>query len=182
LAQSGSRKKRKSRQVRALSVSTPDEAPPSHGRSAMARGYARSRQRDDEARAALTPLAPGERPTAVTVGAFAALALAIANMVALIARYDPGEPNKTAGTFVVTGILLLVAWGMWRARYWAVLGMQTLLALTIVGAAVGSLTALNANAVILIVAILVPSTTLFWFLIKAMARLQMPTRPAQPPR
>ncbi len=54
--------------------------------------------------------------------------------------------------------------------------MQTLLALTIVGAAVGSLTALNANAVILIVALLVPASVLFWFLIKAMARIQMPTR------
>jgi hypothetical protein len=180
LAQGGSRKRRKSRSAHPVSVSAPADAPP---RSAMARGYARSRQRDDEARAALRPLAPGERPTAVTVGAFAALGLAIANVVALIVRYDAAQPDKTVGTAVVTGVLLLVAWGMWRARYWAVLGMQTLLALTIVGAALGSLTALNANAVVLIVAILIPATTLFWFLVKAMARIQMPTRPdRQQPR
>ena len=145
----------------------------------LSRGYERSRRRDDEVRASLEPLEPGQRPLAVTVGAIAALGLAIANLVALIARYDPQEPNKTAGTVVATGVLLLVAWGMWKARYWAVLGMQALLALTIIGASVGSLTAMNANAVILIVAILLPSVTLFWFLIKAMARIQMPARPGQ---
>lgn len=148
----------------------------------MSRGYARSRAKDDEARAKLEPLAPGERPTAVTVGALAALGLAVANLIAMVARYDPDEPGKTLGTALVTGVLLLIAYGMWKAKYWAVLGMQTLLALTIVGAAVGSLTALNANAVILIVAILFPSVTLFWFLVKAMARIQMPTRPGEQPR
>jgi hypothetical protein len=148
----------------------------------MTRGYARARAKDDEARARLEPLAPGERPTAVTVGALVAVALAIANVVAMIAGYDPDEPGKTAGTTIVTGVLVLIAVGMWRAKYWAVLGMQTLLALTIVGAAVGSLTALNANAVILVVAILVPSCILFWFLVKAMARIQMPARPGERPR
>jgi len=175
LAQGGSRhrKRRRSEHARTVAVSTPEQQP------AMTRGYARSRQKDDEARAKLEPLEPGERPTAVTIGAFVAGALAAANVVAMIARYDPDEPGKTTGTMLVTGILLLIAWGMWKSKYWAVLGMQTLLALTIVGAAVGSLTALNANAVILIVALLVPSATLFWFLIKAMARIQMPQRPGQ---
>ena len=147
----------------------------------MGRGYARSRAKDDEARARLEPLAPGERPTAVTVGALVAVALATANVVAMIARYDPDEARKTAGTLLVTAGLVVIAVGMWRAKYWAVLGMQSLLALTIVAAAVGSLTALNANAVILVVAILVPSCTLFWFLVKAMARIQMPARPGKRP-
>ena len=106
---------------------------------------------------------------------------AIANVVAMIARYDPDEARKTAGTLLVTAGLVVIAVGMWRAKYWAVLGMQSLLALTIVAAAVGSLTALNANAVILVVAILVPSCTLFWFLVKAMARIQMPARPGKRP-
>ena len=38
----------------------------------MARGYARSRARADDVRAALEPLAPGERPLAVTVAAIVA--------------------------------------------------------------------------------------------------------------
>jgi hypothetical protein len=66
---------------------------------------------------------------------------------------------------------------MWRARYWAVLGMQTLLGLTIVASALALLTAVNVWAVILVTLILLCSGTLFWFLIKAMARIQMPERP-----
>jgi hypothetical protein len=76
-----------------------------------------------------------------------------------------------------TVILLVVAAGMWRARYWAVLGMQTLLALAMVGSALAVVGAGNAGAIVLVIAILVSAGTLFWFLIKAMARIQMPERP-----
>ncbi|MEX1141260.1 MAG: hypothetical protein WD993_06880 [Thermoleophilaceae bacterium] len=143
----------------------------------MARGYGRSRARDEAARAALTPLAPGERPTAVTVGAVVAAVAAIANLVALVAGYDPDETQKTLMTAFGTGLLALVAVGMWRARYWAVLGMQTLLAITIVIASLSMLTAVNVAAAVLIVAIIGAAGTLFWFLVKAMARIQMPDRP-----
>jgi multisubunit Na+/H+ antiporter MnhC subunit len=70
-----------------------------------------------------------------------------------------------------------VAVGMWRARYWAVLGMQTLLALAIVISSLWLLTANNLAAVVLALAVLSLSGTLFWFLVKAMARIQMPQRP-----
>ena len=71
-----------------------------------------------------------------------------------------------------------MAWGMWQARYWAVLGMQTLLALTIVVASLGLITATHLwAAVLLVLIILLASGTLFWFLVKAMARIQMPERP-----
>jgi hypothetical protein len=143
------------------------------------RGYERSRQRDEEARAALKPLRPGERPTAVTVGAIAAGVLCVANVVAAIAGYDYGsEGNKLAGSVLSAVILGVVAVGMWRARYWAVLGMQTLLGLTIVGLALSFLRAANAWAFVLVTVLLAASGTLFWFLVKAMARIQMP----EPPR
>jgi hypothetical protein len=73
-------------------------------------------------------------------------------------------------------IMLVAAVGMWRARYWAVLGMQALLGLLIVFVAVAGLTAENVLAVVVVLAIIVPAGTLFWFLVKAMARIQMPTR------
>jgi hypothetical protein len=146
---------------------------------ATPRGYERSRQRDEAARAALKPLRPGERPTAVTVGAIAAAIFCVANVVAAIAGYDYGsEGNKLAGSLISAAILGVVAVGMWRARYWAVLGMQTLLGLTIVGMALALLQAENAWAFILVTTLLLASGTLFWFLVKAMARIQMP----QPPR
>jgi cation transport ATPase len=171
-----SRKRRKRRK--------PQARPPAAQASAPAepRGYERSRARDEAARAALRPLRPGERPTAVTVGAIAASGLALANLIAAVLGYSPGQDSaspgsKLAGTLAATALLVVVAYGMWRTRYWAVLGMQTLLGLTIVASALALLTAVNVWAVILVTLILLSSGTLFWFLIKAMARIQMPERP-----
>jgi cation transport ATPase len=174
------RKSRKRRKPAARRSSRP--AAPTSPASAEPRGYERSRARDEEARAALRPLRPGERPTAVTVGAIAATALALANLLALVFGYNSGEDTlspgtEITGTLLVTGVLAILAYGMWRARYWAVLGLQTLLALTMIAAALALLTAVNLWAVVLVLLILVSSGTLFWFLIKAMARIQMPERP-----
>jgi cation transport ATPase len=146
-------------------------------------GYARSRARDEEARAALKPLRPGERPTAVTVGAIFATVMALANLIALAFGYNAAEDtlspgSKLTGSILATAILALMAWGMWRARYWAVLGMQTLLALTLVVCALGLVTASSLWALALLVIMISAASTLFWFLVKAMARIQMPERPS----
>jgi hypothetical protein len=130
----------------------------------------------------LKPLRPGQRPTAVTIGAIAAAALALANLVALVFGYNSGEDtlspgSDVTGSMIATALLVVVAYGMWRARYWAVLGMQTLLALTIVVSALALIQAVNWWAFVLVTIILVASSALFWFLIKAMARIQMPQRP-----
>ena len=70
----------------------------------------------------------------------------------------------------------VMAWGMWRARYWAVLGFQMLLVLPDLRrrrsawcwpatAAPG-----RRHALVLRVGL----GTLFYFMVKAMARIQMP--------
>jgi hypothetical protein len=149
----------------------------------MERAYARGREKDAAARDALEPLAPGERPTAVTVGAIAAAVLALANLVALVSGWDTGpgsgdrDGGAIAGSLLVTGVLCIVAYGMWKARYWAVLGMQTLLAITIIFAVLALITAISLWGTVLLVLILAAAGTLFWFLVKAMARIQMPKRP-----
>jgi len=56
--------------------------------------------------------------------------------------------------------------------------MQTLLGITIVYAAAAAMFAANLNAVILVTAIILPAGILFWFLVKSMARIQMPQRPS----
>ena len=66
---------------------------------------------------------------------------------------------------------------MWHARYWAVLGMQTLLGITVLLASLGLISAVNLWAALLLALIIVAAGTLFWFLVKAMARIQMPERP-----
>jgi hypothetical protein len=173
LAQRSSRKRRKQRQRER----TADPA----AEPSRSRGYAASREKDQAARRALKPFAAGERPTAVTVGAVLAVVLAVANLVALVVAYDPDEPNKIVGTAAATIVLGVVAVGMWRGRYWGVLGMQTLLALTIIVGCVALVTATNLAAALLLVAIVVPAGVLFWFLVKAMARIQMPDRPGARP-
>jgi cation transport ATPase len=147
-------------------------------------GYSRSRAKDEQARAALTPLRRGERPLAVTVGAVAAALLAVANLVALAFGYNAGEDtlspgSEASGSIIAAAVLLLVAYGMWKARYWGVLGMQTLLALTLIFASLSLVTANELWAALLLVLILAAAGTLFWFLVKAMARIQMPERPGQ---
>ena len=180
MAQRSSRKRRKARaRARAKEGGRPkaQAASASAGGDAASGRYARSRQKDDAARAALEPLAPGERPRAVTVGAVAAGVLAVAQVVALVVGFDGDEPRKAILGVAGIAILIALAWGMWRARYWAVLGMQTILALAIVGSAIALISAQDVAAALLVLAILVPCGVLFWFLVKAMARIQMPERP-----
>jgi hypothetical protein len=164
--------------VPAESATAPAEAAPARG------GYARSRAKTEAARAALRPLAPGERPTAVTVGAVTAVMLALGNLIAMIAGWnglggDTDEGRAAAFTLLWSGILLFVAWGMWRTRYWAVLGMQTLLGITLVLSSLSLISASSVASVAILVAILAAAGALFWFMVKAMARIQMPERPTR---
>ncbi|HEV2999671.1 MAG TPA: hypothetical protein VGW75_02940, partial [Solirubrobacteraceae bacterium] len=87
-----------------------------------------------------------------------------------------GERPAPGGTILFAALMLVAAYGMWRARYWAVLGFQALLALTIVIAATAMLVASNVAAVALCVTIVGLGGWLFWKLVRALARLQMPDR------
>jgi len=137
----------------------------------------RSEQKNVEARAALVPLGPGERPRAVTVGAVVAALLGLANIALYIAGFEvDGERPQAVGVLAFSALMLTAAWGMWKVRYWAVLGMQTLLALLIVIFSIVLVTARDVWGVLLVLAIVIPAGTLFWFMVKAMARIQMPKR------
>ena len=143
----------------------------------MARGYARGRERDDAARAALEPLAPGERPRAVTVAAVVALVIAVANLVGFAAGWDiDGERPSAFGFATFEVLMLAAAWGLWNARYWAVLGFEALLGVTIAFAGLSLMVASNVAALVLCAAILLGGGWLFWKLIRVMGRLQAPQR------
>jgi hypothetical protein len=141
----------------------------------MERGYARSRERSDAVRASLEPLAPGERPTAVTVAAVVAALIGVANVVLVVVGSDLAKQRVTGG-LIFAAIMFIAAASMWRAKYWAVLGFQALLGLSVVTGSLSLLVASNVEAVIRSVVVIGAAGTLFWFLIRAMARLQMPTR------
>lgn len=152
----------------------------------MARRYARSRARDEAVRQGLEPLAPGERPRVVTVAAIVAFIFAIANVVATLAVDDlagtQGDPTTVA--IVTTAVLLLAAGGMLAGKYWAVLGFQCILGLQIVVLSLAFTRVQKWWLAICLVIFIGLLGYLFWKLIRAMARLQMPARPggAEPTR
>jgi hypothetical protein len=157
---------------------------PAHARPAGAPPQtraSRSEARDAAARARLEPLAPGERPAAVTVAAIVALGLAAANLVLFAVGYRvKGAGSHTGSLIVFEALLLTAAAGLWRARYWAVLGFETLLGLIIVFTALSLVVASNLAAVALCLGIAVPASLLFYKLIRAMARIQTPERAPEP--
>ena len=157
-----------------------------NGRAAgegLARAYARGRERDAAVRAALEPLAPGERPLAVTVAATLAALLGTANLVLLAAGWEieGGGDQSVAGVLVFAALMAAAAIGMWRCRYWAVLGFEVLLGVALVYAVLALLVASNLQAVLRCLGIVAIAGPLFWFLIRAMARIQLPARRPREP-
>jgi hypothetical protein len=142
----------------------------------MRRGYARGRERDEAIRATLTPLAPGEHPPALRIAIAVAIVLAVSNLVAF--ALGANVPGSSSRGFGLVWVLLMVvaAWGMWRNRYWAVLGFATVMALIAVVFTLLLLVASNVLAVAVCVAFAVSAGWLFWKLIRVMARLQAPER------
>jgi hypothetical protein len=137
---------------------------------------ARTEWRNEEVRAGLEPLAPGERPTAVTVAAVLALAMAVLNVAAALSgRSIAGdEGDQTVFTIASTAILAVVGAGMLARRYWAVLGFEIVLGLQIVAMSLALVFAANIGVAVLLLVLVVALGTLFWKLIRAMARMQMP--------
>jgi hypothetical protein len=142
----------------------------------LRRGYARGEARNEAIRQGLQPLAARERPGAVTVAVVVALALALANTVALLLGETlTGDANISGVGLSI--ILLVAAIGMWRSRYWAVLGFQALLTLQIIVSALALMVATDWRAAVVLTVLIVLGGWLFWKLVRAMARLQMPERP-----
>ncbi len=153
-------------------------APAKPAAAKPARPPSRSALRDAEARAALEPLAPGERPLAVVIGAAVTVIAATVNLVLYLGGRDiQGARPSAIGIAAFTALMYVMAWGLWNARYWAVLGLEGLLGILIVIVALLALRSSSIGDLLITFAILSPSGALFWFLIKAMARIQMPERP-----
>ena len=122
------------------------------------------------------PLEEGERPRAVTVGALLALCLALGTIVAYTAGVEVNGRTPHLQAAAQSFLMVVTAIGMWRSRYWAVLGMQAILVILILIFSLLALTAQNALGVLLALGVVASAGTLFWFLVRAMARIQMPAR------
>ena len=156
----------------------PPEGPRPSMRERMESGYARAEERNQEAREALDPLAEGERPPVVTIGAVLSALLALSIVGGYLAGVEvDGEKPPLAQVLAPALLMGMMAWGMWRARYWAVLGFQLLLVFLIFSAFFGLLVqASSLGEFAATFGLLAVSTTFFVFMVKAMARIQMPER------
>lgn len=148
---------------------------------------ARTEAKNRAAREALEPLEPDERPGVVTAAAVISALLVLGTLVTYVAGVEVGtfddfgtktgeaKPNLffTATSSLVLG---LMAYGLWKARYWAVLGFQTLLILLIVVTTLALVQVTEIPRALALFAFLVGISFLFYRMVKAMARIQMPDR------
>jgi uncharacterized membrane protein (DUF2068 family) len=142
----------------------------------------RSEQKDATVRAALVPLAPGERPWPIIVGA----ALAALSGLVQLGLFLAGVKLKSSGlkaspgqTIAFAVLMVICAAGMWRLRYWAVLGFMALLAILILFA-VGSLVkASSVVGLVIALAIVAAGGYLFFKLVRVLSRIQMPKYPGR---
>ncbi|MFL5870715.1 MAG: hypothetical protein ACJ75R_06510 [Solirubrobacterales bacterium] len=158
-----------------------DNGDPGRSETFEERMTRRYEERNAEARAKLEPLEEGERPGAVTAGAIASAVLATVftvSAVLAIAGVDAGGRDiKPLPIVVFTIVLWAMTVGMWRARYWAVLGFQTLLLLVMLASAFGLVVVGSILQAVGTTLLLLGSALLFYFMIRAMARIQMPSPP-----
>jgi hypothetical protein len=137
----------------------------------------------ERARAALRPLSEHERPRALLVAVAVSAMLAAAVIVGAVTVHDLSRRGGSLpGAVFIAAILALLAQGMYRRRYFAVLGFEALLAFQILVTSLALVVAstLLAAAVCLIGIGL--GGWLFWKLIRVMGRIQAGERRDLAPR
>lgn len=136
-------------------------------------GGREGRSREESAQAALTPLAPGERPATLLVAACVCALLAVGVIAGVLSDHQLSKHGGSVpGGIFIAGVLLVLAANMLRRRYWAVLGFEALLAFQLL---VTSLALVVANSLLAAGICLLGIAfggTLFWKLIRVMGRIQ----------
>lgn len=142
----------------------------------------RSEQRDEAVRATLEPFAPGERPWAVKIGAVIALLVGAGDLVDVLAggRISFGHTHAGVGGVILFSVMMLIcAVGMWQMRYWAVLGFQAILAIVILLFSLLLIRASNVLGFVVAIAVVGGGGFLFYKLVRALSRIQMPRYPGR---
>jgi len=147
----------------------------------------RTEAKNEAARDALEPLTEGERPRVVTIGAVVSGLIAVSVVIGWVAGVEvtkigsdgieQGEDKAPVLSVIASaGLMSVMAYGMWRARYWAVLGFQALLVLVLVAASLGLIQATDWTQAVGTTLLIAGAGAMFYFMVKAMARIQMPER------
>jgi hypothetical protein len=139
-------------------------------------------ERDAAVRAGLTPLAPGERPGAIAIGAILAV-LSGGGQLALFVfgvKLHVAGTKAAAGSTIVFGVMMLIcAIGMWKLRYWAVLGFMAILGITVMYFALALIKASSILGLVIGIAGVGIGGWLFYKLVRALSRIQMPEYPGR---
>jgi hypothetical protein len=133
----------------------------------------RGELRDEEARAALEPLGEDERPAALLIAVAVCALLAIGVLVGALTVHDLSRHGGSvpAGAFLAA-VFALLAQGMYRRRYWAVLGFEALLVFQIAVASLALVVASTLFAAAVCLLSVGLGGWLFWKLIRVMGRIQ----------
>jgi hypothetical protein len=180
----GSRERRRADRRKRKERSAERRAATARKREQMA---ARTEARNQAAREALEPLEAGERPPVVTIGAVVSALIAVSAIVGYAAGVEvtkvgsdgieQGEEKAPLLSIVaVVGLMGTMAYGLWKAKYWAVLGFQALLVIVLVAASLGLIQATEWPQAVGTTLLIAGAGAMFYFMIKAMARIQMPER------
>jgi hypothetical protein len=136
-------------------------------------------RREELLRAELEPLGEHERPPALLV------AIAVCGLLALAVIFGVATDRdlRTHGGSVPGGIFLAIVFvslsaGMYRRRYWAVLGFEALLAFQILVTSLALVVASTILAASICIVSIGLGGWLFWKLIRVMGRIQAQDRQA----
>jgi hypothetical protein len=129
--------------------------------------------RDEQARAALQPLAPGEWPAPLAIAIAVALLLALAVAVSTASVHELNRHGGSLyGALFLALVLVWLAGGMYRKRYWAVLGFEALLAFQVIVTSLALVVASTIPAAAGCVLSIGLGGWLFWKLVRVMGRIQ----------
>jgi hypothetical protein len=130
-------------------------------------------EREQLARAALAPLGEEERPLALLIAIVVCVLLALAVIVGAATVQDLSRHGGSlpGGAFLAI-VLLLLAQGMYRRSYWAVLSFEALLAFQIIVTSLALVVASTIIAATICTLSVGLGGWLFWKLIRVMGRIQ----------
>jgi hypothetical protein len=133
----------------------------------------RGELRDAQARAALEPLAADEWPRPLIIAIAVALLLAVVVMVGAASVHELNRHGGSlGGAIFLAAVLVALASGMYRRRYWAVLGFEALLAFQVIVTSLALVVASTLTAAAVCVVSIGFGGWLFWKLVRVMGRIQ----------